>query len=224
MASFNQIDGNRYNNAYSSPIRDRRGPQVQPPQTQKTQTPQKQNTASQIAGGVSAGIQILNSVAGALNGINANQKPETVSPEMQAQLDKVMADLDGTGCTAKVIGGEIHVFDPDGIEIEGEMLNEILECGGDTEKEIEMMMGYSIDGNESLNKDEFQTFITGFLQDATGLENITPEIQAIIDKGFTKLSGNDAEISKEELRQNAETVFNELADEISVLMDSQENE
>ena len=220
--TFNGIGNNRY--AHSTPIRDRRGPQVQSPQTQKTQAPQKPNTASQGATGVSAGIEILNRVAGALNGIdNANQKTETVSPEMRALLDKVMEEL-GTGYTAKVIGGEIHVFDPDGIEIEGETLNKILECGGDTENEIDMMMGYSIDGNESLNKDEFQTFITGFLQDATGLENITPEIQAIIDKGFTKLSGNDAEISKEELRQNAETVFNELADEISVLMDSQENE
>ena len=200
---------------------------VTPPQTTTTQKTQPQQHTNDIL----TGMQILNNaLGGVLNNINAQPTQptqpttETISPELQAELEQVIADLEGTGCTAKIINGKICIFDEDGNQIEGETIDKITECGGDTEKEIEMMMGYNTDGNQSLNKEEFQTFMTGYLQDAIDLEEVTPEIQAIIDKGFTKLSGDDAEISKDELRQNAETVFNELADEINVLLDSPEDE
>lgn len=194
---------------------------VTPPQTTTTQKTQPQQHTNNI----STGMQILNNaLGGVLNNVNAQPTQptqpttETISPELQAELEQVNDDLEGTGYKAQVVDGKIVIVDNNGEILEGEMLDEILECGGDTEKEIEMMMGHSTDGNQSLNKTEFQSFITGFIQDTVGVSEITHEIQAIIDKSFTSLAGTDAEISKDELRQNAETVFNQLADDLNTLI------
>ena len=145
-----------------------------------------------------------------------------ITPEMEARKQEVQDTL-GSECSVEFAqDGSLVVKDKN-----GKILPEVTKMANgatDNDSDINLMMAHDTNESKSLDLEEYKTFITGMLADA-GIE-ITEanraQIDSLIAESFNSMDNIDQNkaLSREELKQNAESVINQLADSINTTLDS----
>ncbi|MBQ8458532.1 hypothetical protein IJ541_00355 [bacterium] len=146
------------------------------------------------------------------------------SEETVARRKEVQAQLGDDYDVGYAKDGSIEVRDKNGnvLEKATEMANKPLTSNDD---DVATMLKSDDNGNKTLDKKEYNTFIKGQLQEA-GVEitkDNEQQINKLIDESFDNIDTQkkDGELTQEELKQNAPSVISKLTEDIGNLDSSE---